>query len=107
MNRFLYLCMPGYQISFLVCNMPNKYLYSRIYSSYRSGVGQELILSHFQMETLVSVVKLIIKCLYLISAALNTSYLRGKNILRKLLRRIHQIFNSPPVCMIQLESLSY
>ena len=104
MNRFLYLCMPGYQISFLVCNMPNKYLYSRIYSSYRSGVGQELILSHFQMEILVSVVKLIIKCLYLISAALNTSYLSGKNILRKLLR---QIFNLPPVCMIQLESLSY
>ena len=107
MNRFLYLCMPGYQISFLVRNMPNKYLYSQMYSSYRSGVGQELILSHLQIDILVSVVKLIIKCLYLISAALNTSYLRGKNILRKLLRRIHQIFNSPPVCMIQLESVSY
>ena len=107
MNRFLYLCMPGYQISFLVRNMPNKYLYSQMYSSYRSGVGQELILSHLQIDILVSVVKLIIKCLYLISAALNTSYLRGKNILRKLLRRIHQIFNSPPVCLIQLESLSY
>ena len=107
MNRFLYLCMPGYQISFLVRNMPNKYLYSQMYSSYRSGVGQELILSHLQIDILVSVVKLIIKCLYLISAALNTSYLRGKNILRKLLRRIHQIFNSTPVCMIQLESLSY
>ena len=107
MNRFLYLCMPGYQISFLVRNMPNKYLYSQMYSSYRSGVGQELILSHLQIDILVSVVKLIIKCLYLISAALNTSYLRGKNILRKLLRRIHQIFNSPPVCLIQLESFSY
>ena len=107
MNRFLYLCMPGYQISFLVRNMPNKYLYSQMYSSYRSGVGQELILSHLQIDILVSVVKLIIKSLYLISAALNTSYLRGKNILRKLLRRIHQIFNSPPVCLIQLESVSY